>query len=339
MGSVKDLTVLKEPMRDRAGIGQFIFSNRYSVFDWGEMPDHIVDKGRAICMAAAYFFERLEELKVKTHYIGLVEDGTVKRIGDLTGPTDTMEFKLFRVLRPRVSGGLYDYSIYKGEKSNFLIPLEVVYRNALPEGSSVFKRIRNGSLKLEDLGLDDVPMPGQVLEKPIIEVSTKLEASDRYISWEEAGEICGLSDDELEEIKGITLLVNRVITGEASRMGLVNEDGKVEFGFDEERSIVIVDAVGTLDECRFTFEGLPVSKELARMFYRKTEWYRRVEDAKGRDRVNWKTLVSAPPPMPAELVDLISSIYKAYANELTGKRWFDAPPLKETIHRVREFLG
>ncbi|MEM3678170.1 MAG: phosphoribosylaminoimidazolesuccinocarboxamide synthase, partial [Candidatus Bathyarchaeia archaeon] len=211
MGSVKDLTVLKEPMRDRAGIGQFIFSNRYSVFDWGEMPDHIVDKGRAICMAAAYFFERLEELKVKTHYIGLVEDGTVKRIGDLTGPTDTMEFKLFRVLRPRVSGGLYDYSIYKGEKSNFLIPLEVVYRNALPEGSSVFKRIRDGSLKLEDLGLDDVPMPGQVLEKPIIEVSTKLEASDRYISWEEAGEICGLSDDELEEIKGITLLVNRVI--------------------------------------------------------------------------------------------------------------------------------
>jgi len=338
MGSVKDLIVLREPTEDRAGVGRFIFSNRYSVFDWGEMPDHIVDKGKAICLAAAHFFERLEELGVKTHYIGVVEDGRVKRVDSLGGPSDTMEFKLFRVIRPSVHGGSYDYSVYQGERGNFLIPLEVVYRNALPEGSSIFKRLRNGSLRLEEIGLEDAPKPGQVLEKPILEVSTKLEASDRYMGWDEARRICGLSEGELEEIREITLLIDRVITEESSRIGLIHEDGKVEFGFDEERNLVVVDAVGTLDECRFTCDGLPVSKELARIFYRGTEWYRKVEEAKDRDRLSWKALVAPPPPMPAELVDLISSLYEAYTNELTGRNWFDAPSLKETIHRIREIL-
>lgn len=39
MGSVKDLAVLKEPAGTETGTGRFIFSDRYSVFDWGEMPD------------------------------------------------------------------------------------------------------------------------------------------------------------------------------------------------------------------------------------------------------------------------------------------------------------
>ncbi|MGQ9596666.1 MAG: hypothetical protein ACUVQY_01585 [Thermoproteota archaeon] len=43
---------------------------------------------------------------------------------------------------------------------------------------------------------------------------------------------------------------------------------------------MVVDVVGTLDECRFTYEELHVSKEVAREFYRKTECYRDVEEAK-----------------------------------------------------------
>jgi phosphoribosylaminoimidazole-succinocarboxamide synthase len=61
MGSVKDLEVLKEPGKNDARIGRFRFSDRYSVFDWGEMPDNIPGKGAAIAILGAYFFERLEE--------------------------------------------------------------------------------------------------------------------------------------------------------------------------------------------------------------------------------------------------------------------------------------
>ena len=44
MGSVKDLQVIKQATRDVMGVGRFHFSDRYSVFDWGEMPDHIEGK-------------------------------------------------------------------------------------------------------------------------------------------------------------------------------------------------------------------------------------------------------------------------------------------------------
>jgi len=251
-----------------------------------------------------------------------------------------MEIKLLRVLKPSIRENIYDYSIYRAERANFLIPLEVIYRNSLPEGSSVFKRLKEGSLRLEDLGLNEMPYPGQVLERPLLDVSTKLEASDRYLGWEEAKEIAGLSEDEVKEIRRITLLINELITKEARRIGLVNEDGKVEFGFDEKRKPMVVDALGTLDECRFTYEGMPVSKEIARIFYRNTSWYEEVEEAKKKDKVGWKKLVeNKPPSLPPALKDSISMLYKASCNEITGRIWFtDVPSVKELMKEIREVL-
>ena len=339
MGSVKDLVVLREPSVGEAGVGRFIFSDRYSVFDWGEMPDHIAEKGKAICVTTAYFFEKLEKLGVGTHYLGCVENGETKGLEELEEPTNVMEFRLLRVLKPRVVAGSYDYSSYRGEQKNFLIPLEVIYRNSLPEGSSIFKRLEEGTLRLEDIGLNEPPVAGQVLEKPVLDVSTKLESVDRYITWEEAKKICGLNEEEIEEMRRTTLFVNRLITEEAEKAGLFNEDGKVEFGFDEERKLILVDTLGTLDECRFTYKGLPVSKEIARIYYRGTEWYKEVEKAKKRNRINWVNLVGvSPPSLPGELANLISLIYKAYANQVTGRKWFEAPPLSKVLDRVKGFL-
>jgi len=335
MGSVKDLEIIKSPTEKESGIGQFVFSDRYSVFDWGEMPDHIANKGAAICIVTAYYFEKLEESGIKTHYLGLVEDGKAKRLNELKHPSNTMEVKLLRVVKPKLAGNRYDYSIYKEETANFLIPLEVIYRNALPAGSSVFKRLKEGTLKLADIGLDKMPEPGQILEKPIYDVSTKLEITDRYLSWDEAKKTCGLSDSELNEMKRIVAFINELITKETKRLGLFNEDGKIELGFDEKRNFVLVDAIGTLDECRFTYEGMPVSKEIARIYYRTTDWFKDVESAKKQDRVNWKKIVkSVPPKLPKELYEAISLIYQSYANELTKRKWFDAPGLKEILTRI-----
>lgn len=337
MGSVKDLSVLKKPAATATGTGHFVFSDRYSVFDWGEMPDQITDKGKAICLATAYFFERLAEMGIKTHYLGVMEDGVAKRLRDLQKPSATMEVALLRVLKPKIHDNTYDYSAYRQERATMLIPLEIIYRNSLPEGSSVFRRLREGTLTLDEIGLRETPAPGQVLAKPLLDVSTKLEATDRYIDWEEARAIAGLDENEIEEIRRVTLTANDLITGEAKKLGLFNEDGKVEFGFDEKRTLMLVDALGTLDECRFTFEGLPVSKEIARIFYRQTEWHREVEAAKKKNRVGWKELVrTAPPQLPERLRNAIAMIYKAYTNELTGRKWFDAPPLKEVLNDIKE---
>jgi len=103
------------------------------------MPDHIPNKGASLCIISAYFFEKLSE-KYPTHYVGVLEHGKVKRLDEHQPALNTMEAKLVRVLKPRIKNGKPDYSIFRTERSNFLKPLEIMYRNSLPEGSSIFQR-------------------------------------------------------------------------------------------------------------------------------------------------------------------------------------------------------
>jgi phosphoribosylaminoimidazole-succinocarboxamide synthase len=345
MGSVKDLEVIKKPTSDKMGVGRFIFSDRYSVFDWGEMPDLIEGKGEALCLMGAYCFERLEEKGIKTHYRGLVDkDGQVVRFDELEQPSNVMEISLVNVYRPKQvthEGKLaYDYSIYTPRLRNFLIPLEIIYRNGLPEGSSVFKRLEQRSTTFKELGLDHCPKPGEKLKKPIFDVSTKLEDKDRYVTWEEAKGLAGLSYGEVVEIRNLLLKVDRLISDLAARTGLVNEDGKIELAFDPSRRLMVVDVVGTLDECRFTYGGLHVSKEIARQYYKKTEWYKEVEEAKRAEKEgtsDWKKLVSASPPrLDARLKKTVSQMYQATTNEVTKRKLFGVPSLATTIEEMQE---
>ena len=345
MGSVKDLEIVRKPTKDKMGVGRFHFSDRYSVFDWGEMPDHIEGKGAALCLMGAYCFERLEEKGVKTHYRGLVaQDGKLVVFEELEQPTNIMEFNLVNVFKPRAYveyGKLrYDYSVFTPNLKNYLIPLEIMYRNGLPEGSSVFKRLEQGLVTIEELGLDHYPKPREKLAKPIFDVSTKLEEKDRYATREEAQKIAGLTDEEVEKVRAVLLKVDETITRIASKAGLENDDGKIELAFDPERRLMIVDVVGTLDECRFTYDGLHVSKEIARQFYRKTKWYRDVEEAKKRAETegvrDWRKLCkSSPQKLNPALKTIISKMYMATANELTNQKLFDVPSLAEVIKKYR----
>ena len=341
MGSVKDLTVLQTPTREYPGRGRFMFSDRYSVFDWGEMPDHIDHKGAALCIAAAYFFEKLEKLGIPTHYLGLVEEEQVKSLSQVSKPVHILETRLFRVLHPELTdNNAYNYRVYHSEKANYLIPLEIIYRNALPQGSSIFKRLREGELRPEDLGLTRMPEEGIDLARPYLDVSTKLEASDRYLTWQEAQEISQLSGQKIGEMNAITLRINQMISKEAQKLGLKNEDGKFEFALDQNQDIVLVDVFGTLDECRFTYRGIPVSKEIARLYYRKSKWYHELVKAKEKNNTNWKQFVkTGPESLPPRLKLLISRVYCAFTNEITGKEWFkETPSLYNILEEIQEFI-
>ena len=100
MGSVKDLKIIKVATKQEHGIGRFIYSDRYSVFDWGEMPDKIPNKGESIAILGAYFFEKLEKIGIPTHFLGLVEKDKVKKLADVEFPSNTMQIKLLRVIKP-----------------------------------------------------------------------------------------------------------------------------------------------------------------------------------------------------------------------------------------------
>jgi len=349
MGSVKDLEVIQKPTLTEMGTGRFVFSDRYSVFDWGEMPDYIDGKGAALCLMGAYCFEQLEKIGVKTHYKGLVnEKGYAVKVSELKQPSSTMEVALVNVYRPKttvVSGKIvHDYSMYTSTLKNCLIPLEIIYRNGLPEGSSIFKRLAQGKVTLKALGLDHEPKPGETLANPIFDVSTKLEETDRYVTWTEAQKIAGVTYSELADVKAALLKSDEIITKAAANAGLKNEDGKIELAFDDKRKLILVDVLGTLDECRFTFNGVHVSKEIARQFYKKTDWYNDLEqakkDAESKGVQDWKALCkSHPPKLDYELKTIISQMYTAVANEMTNIKMFDVPKLSKVINTYRDFMG
>jgi len=128
----------------------------------------------------------------------------------------------------------------------------------------------------------------------------------------------------------------------AGRGGLVNEDGKIELGFDPSRRLMVVDVVGTLDECRFTFDGLHVSKEIARQYYMKTEWYLEVEEAKKKAKKqgieDWKKLVKTKPlKLDPMLKTIIKEMYLATVNELTKKEVFEVLNLARVIEEYKKY--
>jgi len=142
----------------------------------------------------------------------------------------------------------------------------------------------------------------------------------------------------------LLLKVDETITEIASKEGLVNEDGKIELALDEGRRLMVVDVVGTLDECRFTYDGLQVSKEIARKCYRKSEWFKDLEEAKKKATEEgieeWKKLVKTQPPkLDLQLRTIISQIYMAVANELANRNFFEAPSLEETIKKYRNYAS
>jgi phosphoribosylaminoimidazole-succinocarboxamide synthase len=348
LGSVKDLEIIEPPSEQSMGVGRFHFSDRYSVFDWGEMPNQINGKGAALCLMGAYCFEQLEKKGIKTHYRGLVNNnGNTICLKELNFPTHIMEVNLVNVYHPKtrkINDKLeYDYSQYSKRPKNCLIPLEIIYRNGLPDGSSVFRRLKQGKTTVKDLGLDHYPVPGERFSKPIFDVSTKLEDTDRYLTWERAKKISGLNDKELAAIKSVLLEVNSIITSIVSDAGLINEDGKIELGLDDLRKLIVVDVIGTLDECRFMYDGMHISKEVLRKFYKKTNWYIDVENAKKtaeeQNNKNWKTLCkSKPPKLDSKLINIVSGMYMATTNEITKRKFFDVASIHETIEDYKKYL-
>ncbi|MFW5787718.1 MAG: phosphoribosylaminoimidazolesuccinocarboxamide synthase, partial [Halanaerobiales bacterium] len=266
---------------------------------------------------------------------GLIENNELKKLKDLQNPSNTLEVNLVRVIKPEFKNNKYDYSVYNENSSNCLIPLEIIYRNTIPEHSSFRRRAQKGEINIEDYGLEKLPATGTFLEKPILDVSTKLEATDRYISWQEAKSIAALGDEEVDRALALLKKIDRLITEEVKKAGLNNLDGKIELAFDEERNLMVVDALGTPDECRFSYNGFSISKEAIRKYYRDSEWYQEVKKAKEDGNPGWKKAVSNPQPLPSEILELVSQLYMACANEITGRKWFkDVASFDEIKNRL-----
>lgn len=316
MGSVKTLHVKIEPTAKEMGTGSFEFTDDYSVFDYGKMPDTIPEKGAALVAMATYNFVELRRNGIRSHYIA-------------TPDARTMEVSLVRVIQPGKEG------IPEGT-INYLVPLEIIFRNSLPEGSSVFKRLKSGQLHYEDLGLNHMPVPGEKLFPPLLDVSTKLEETDRYLTWEEAAKLSGLGP-RIAEVNDIALMVNDFINRRANEVGLYHADGKIELAVDDRGELMLVDVCGTLDEDRLEMNGVQVSKQVMRDHYKTTDWYARLEAAKkaGLPKKMWPE----PPHVPQVLRQIGGNMYTSTANEWAGQLRWPAPPLADVVAEYKAWLA
>ena len=347
MTSVKEFRVAEPATPDALGRGAFVFTDDYSVFDWGKMPDQIPDKGASLCTMGAFNFELLEDAGVPTHYRGVVHEGeTVPLAEALEADHAPREMAIDLTQVPGLpfegdeaddpSG--YDYGAYHADAGeNYLIPLEVVFRNRVPVGSSLRTRTTPAD---HGLDYDDWPDAAVDLEEPIVEFSTKYEEQDRYLDRAEADRIAGAVD--VDDLADVAREVNRLVTDQAEAAGMDHQDGKIECLYYE-GEIRVADVVGTFDENRFSYGGQQVSKEVIRQYHKRTQpaWVAAVSEAKERATAegvaDWKSLCECEPePLDASVVQLARDLYCAGTNAYVGESAFEAPSIDETVAAVRE---
>jgi phosphoribosylaminoimidazole-succinocarboxamide synthase len=103
-GSVKDIWETDQ------GHLLFSFSDRFSVFDWGQMPETIPGKGASLFHCARTFFRLLTQHNISHHVIKYHQD----------------KFEVQKFTVPKILD--QDYSVYKKRPTNILVPLECIFR-------------------------------------------------------------------------------------------------------------------------------------------------------------------------------------------------------------------
>jgi phosphoribosylamine--glycine ligase len=261
----------------------FEFSDDYSVFDWGKMPDTIPEKGDALLQLSLECFKILHTHGIKTHWTGvLFKDGTISR--DLAGPFTNAAGMIVNALD--------------------VIPLEVVFRFELRGASSFLKRNPDSPLKA-----------GHKFETPVIEFFTKREPIDRFLTDSQAIEVSGLTPARIEEVKKQTQVVAAILKNEFATRGMNLVDGKFEWGLNAQGELILVDAIGP-DELRIEKEGRSLSKEVLREFYRKTEWFNLIEEYKKNNQLSegWQSTLKVQPPMlPLTMIQEMAAMYQSLA--------------------------
>ncbi len=332
----------------------FEFSDRFSVFDWGDMDDQLPGKGKSLAIMAYYLFQYLEDQQnwrnpeykkivhennlSKSVYNGLCKHGLnhhcktiLKKDHNMLQEGTIGNFLLVspvNVIKPTFTNKSWDYNQYKSKPENTLVPLEVIFRFGTPKGSSLFQRVKNNNY-CQQIGLKETPQVGDKFDYPIIEFSTKLENEDRYISYEEAIEIACLNVDEFQALRSTAILIAINLKNLFKKTGIELLDGKLEFAFSSkkynERSFMLVDSIGP-DELRLEYNNIPLSKERLRTYYRNSKWYQKITKAKeysNENKVqNWKQAAinkfnATPPSLNTALQKNISTMYKVLSNELT----------------------
>jgi len=335
-GSTRIINVKEEPTPTRLGLAITRTSDDYSVFDAKKMSDTIPLFGEARNMFSAYVLEALEKEGIPTHYQELLDlEGNSRNVKGINKPTPRMRINLYQVIPLTFDGKKYDYSGYSSEQDNFLLPLELIVRNKLPKGSSIFGRLERAELFPEDLGLDHYPQEEEILPRPYLDCTTKLERKDRPLRWREAQELAQIDDSQLYAVQTTLSKVNEVLQALCGRMGFELEDFKVEMGLSQGK-VHILDNIDP-DGCRLKHKasGVSFSKQPLRDYFITTSWYPEVKRAKEiaaqRGVEEFMQFCPPAPVLPGELREIASQMYASITNALYQRELFKGIPSVDQV--------
>ena len=269
----------------------FRFSDRYSVFDWGEMPDHLHNKGLALAKFTKAIYRKLSQAGIKHHLINA-------DCGD-----NEILVKPYEVIREQLE--------QMPAKANIFVPLEVIFRLGVARGSSLLKRFKTID-DWKDAGFDRSYQELEFFSEPKVEFTTKLERFDRPLTHAEAKKLAGLNQVEWINLITTTQRIALELKNIFSRHEICLWDGKVEFAVGdyqgENREIVLVDSIGP-DELRLTKDGVLLSKEVIRQYYKNSEWCQKLDQVKSKHGEKFKDFISAPDPLSREFKSAVEELY------------------------------
>lgn len=279
---------------------EFQFTDNISVFD-KVIPTRISHKGETLCREGVFWFDRAKRMGINTHFLRYL-------------PPAGMAVRKVDIIQPEQ---------ITRQSRRYLIPLEFICRWYV--AGSLQDRVKDGEITPEALGF---PRGHKVtfaepLPEPFIEVSTKLEKTDRLLDRAAALDLAGLTASEYDYLVEIVLMIDEDIRRNVEPRGLIHVDGKKELAFDENREPMVVDVYGTADEDRFwdkarydEGEFVDLSKEYVRQHYRKTGYKDLLYGARAAG-------AGEPdiPALPTDVAQETSAIYIKLYEMITGERF------------------
>ncbi|OAV59156.1 phosphoribosylaminoimidazolesuccinocarboxamide synthase [Enteractinococcus helveticum] len=275
---------LYEPADTQPGTSQTLLvvaTDRISAFDHILDPG-IPDKGKILTQLSLWWFERLaDEIDVPNHVVSTAVPAEVAGRAMVV-------------------------------KRLNMFPIEAIARGYLT-GSGLAEYRKTG--EVTGIPLPEGLVDGSKLDPAIFTPSAKAEVGehDENISFAEM--TLRIGESAAEDIREKTLQLYTTAERIAREAGIILADTKVEYGTDENGVITLGDEVLTPDSSRFwdaqAYAPGTSQESFDKQFVR--DWL--ASEASGWDR----TTDTAPPELPADVVEKTAERYREAYRRLTGR--------------------
>jgi phosphoribosylaminoimidazole-succinocarboxamide synthase len=344
----------------------FEFTDDYSVFDWGKMPDTIKHKGRSLTILGAFFFEKLgdpafwqslknslglknieqkwlskifesktfEQLRAdgaKHHFRGLVTKSGV--VFDLSAAAKPESMPLLEVAGAQVIKP--EPATVCGQAAYYYPPVDSAARRLI--SLEVIFRYGMPSGSSLQARIETNPDYAKVLGLPSVPQANQMfpypvvEFSTKLEPSDRllsVQEALLISQLPANQFNQLVELTNCLAIG---LYAIFAERGielwDGKFEFiTEGNTIALADSIGP-DELRLLYKGKHLSKEMLRQVYRGGEWEKAVKEAKQGGVGDWKLeCKQQPKSLPVDIKQSVDSLYPMLANEVTGMTLFEQQP-------------